>query len=163
MSFIYRTYCHILPTLHNKMNLPTRDRLTGHKSIITRVVSSIIPFDCAVLHGLRVVLGKTKVWSKQRRCRCSRLTHFGTTNWPCGQPMGQRSETEIVKRFNNYRCHRTLTQTTSWVIVHYSDVIMAMMAYQITGVSIVYSTVCSGPYKRYQSSASLAFVRGIHR
>ena len=46
---------------------------------------------------------------------------------------------------------------------HYSDVIMSMMAPQITGVSIVYSTICSGPQQRkYQSSASLAFVRGIH-
>ena len=47
---------------------------------------------------------------------------------------------------------------------HYSDVIMSTMASQITGVSIVYSTVCSGTDQRkYQSSASPAFVRGIHR
>ena len=38
------------------------------------------------------------------------------------------------------------------------------MACQITGVSIVYSNVCSGADQRkHQSSASLAFVRGIHR
>ena len=47
---------------------------------------------------------------------------------------------------------------------NYSDVIMSAMASQITGVSIVYSTVCSGAVQRkHQSSASLAFVRGIHR
>ena len=47
---------------------------------------------------------------------------------------------------------------------HYSDVIMSAMASQITGVSIVYSTVCSGADQgKYQSSASLAFVRGSHR
>ena len=47
---------------------------------------------------------------------------------------------------------------------HYSDVIMNVMAYQITGVWIVYSTVCSGADQRkHQSSVSLAFVRGIHR
>ena len=41
---------------------------------------------------------------------------------------------------------------------------MSAMASQITGVSIVYSTVCSGAdHRKYQSSASLAFVRGIHR
>ena len=35
---------------------------------------------------------------------------------------------------------------------------------QITGVSIVCSTVCSGAdHRKHQSSASLAFVRGIHR
>ena len=47
---------------------------------------------------------------------------------------------------------------------HYSEVIMGVVASQITGVSIVYSTVWSGADQRkYQSSASLAFVRGIHR
>ena len=48
--------------------------------------------------------------------------------------------------------------------LHYSDVIMIVMAFQITGVSIVYSTVCSGEDQRkHQSSASLALVRGIPR
>ena len=41
---------------------------------------------------------------------------------------------------------------------------MDVTASQITGVPIVYSTVCSGANQRkHQSSASLAFVRGIHR
>ena len=40
---------------------------------------------------------------------------------------------------------------------------MSTMASQITGVSIVYSAVYSGPDQRlHQSSALLAFVRGIH-
>ena len=39
---------------------------------------------------------------------------------------------------------------------------MSAMALQITGVSIVYSTACSGADQReHESSASLAFVRGI--
>ena len=47
---------------------------------------------------------------------------------------------------------------------HYSDVIMSTMASQITGVPIVYSKVCSGTDQRkHQRSASLAFMRGIHR
>ena len=41
---------------------------------------------------------------------------------------------------------------------------MGAMASQITSVSIVYSTVCPGiDQRKHQSSASLAFVRGIHR
>ena len=48
--------------------------------------------------------------------------------------------------------------------IHYSDVTMGMMASQITSLTIVYSTVYSGADQRkHQSSASLAFVRGIHR
>ena len=47
---------------------------------------------------------------------------------------------------------------------HYNDAIMSLMASQITSLTIVYSTVYSGTdQRRHQSSASLAFVRGIHR
>ena len=41
---------------------------------------------------------------------------------------------------------------------------MSAMASQITSLTIVYSTVCSGSDQRiHQSSAPLAFVRGIHQ
>ena len=47
---------------------------------------------------------------------------------------------------------------------HYSEVIMSMMVSQINGISIVYSTVCSGADQRkHQSYKSLDFVRGIHQ
>ena len=50
------------------------------------------------------------------------------------------------------------------VLLHYNDVIMNTMASQITSLTIVYSTVYSGADQRkHQSSASLAFVWGIHR
>ena len=46
---------------------------------------------------------------------------------------------------------------------HYGDVIMGMIASQITSLAIVYSTVYSdADQRKHQSSASLAFVRGIH-
>ena len=49
-------------------------------------------------------------------------------------------------------------------ITLYNDVIMITMASQITSLALVYSTVYSGADQRkHQSSASLAFVRGIHR
>ena len=47
---------------------------------------------------------------------------------------------------------------------HYSDVITSMTVCQITGVSIVYLTVCSGTdIRKHQSSASLAFVKEINQ
>ena len=47
---------------------------------------------------------------------------------------------------------------------HYDDVIMGAIASLITSFTIVYSTVYSDPDQRkHQSSASLAFVWGIHR
>ena len=47
---------------------------------------------------------------------------------------------------------------------HYCDVIMNTITSQITSLTIVYLTVNSGlDQRKHQSSASLAFVRGIHR
>ena len=48
--------------------------------------------------------------------------------------------------------------------VGYNEVIIGAMASQITSLTIVYSIVYSGAdQRRHQSSASLAFVWGIHR
>ena len=47
---------------------------------------------------------------------------------------------------------------------HYNDVIMTTIASQITSLAVVYSTVYSdADQRKHQSSASLAFVWGIHR
>ena len=62
-------------------------------------------------------------------------------------------------QFKYHSCLFLLVQLT-----HYSDVIMGAMASQITRLTIVYSTVYSGTDQRkHKSSASLAFMRGIHR
>ena len=54
--------------------------------------------------------------------------------------------------------------TTRALNFHYNDVIMSTIASQITSLTIVYSTVYSGADQRkHQNSASLTFVRGIHR
>ena len=51
-----------------------------------------------------------------------------------------------------------------YILTHYDDVIMTMLASQITSLTVVYSIVYSGVNQRkHQSSASLAFVREIHR
>ena len=47
---------------------------------------------------------------------------------------------------------------------HYNDVIMGAIASQISSLTIVYSIVYSdADQRKHHSSASLAFVRGIHR
>ena len=46
------------------------------------------------------------------------------------------------------------------IMCHYIDVIMSLIASHVTGVSIVYSTICSGAdQRRHQSPASLAAQR----
>ena len=81
--------------------------------------------------------------------------------------------TKVLRNYCNWeQFRRTMstlladagTVTKSGSQIYYSDVIMSAMATLITGVSIVYSTVCSSTDQRkYQSSALLALVRGIHR
>ena len=59
--------------------------------------------------------------------------------------------------------HRTARSTTE-ILFHYTDVVMSTIASQITSLTIVYSSVySSADQRKYQSSASLAFVQGIHR
>ena len=63
--------------------------------------------------------------------------------------------------------HRSLAPVYGLSIVnmlYYNDVIMSLMASQITILAIVYSTVYSDADQgKYPSSASLVFVWGIHR
>ena len=52
----------------------------------------------------------------------------------------------------------------SYAPEHYGDVIMSAMVSQITSIAILCSAVYSGvDQRKHQSSASLAFVRGIHQ
>ena len=54
--------------------------------------------------------------------------------------------------------------TNCEIQLHCSEVTTSTMAFQITGVSMVYLAVCSGANQgKYQSSVSLAFVGLIHR
>ena len=56
------------------------------------------------------------------------------------------------------------TQNYSGGFLHYNDMIISATTSQITCVKTVYLIVCSGADQRqHQSSASLAFVLGIHR
>ena len=49
-------------------------------------------------------------------------------------------------------------------LIHYNDIVMSAMSSQITSLTIVYPTVCSGEDQRkHQSCSSLAFVRGVHQ
>ena len=67
-----------------------------------------------------------------------------------------------VQTFLGIICRRGITYLMP--IGRYRDVIMGAMASQITCLPIVYSTIYSGvDQRKHQSSASLAFVQGIHR
>ena len=69
----------------------------------------------------------------------------------------------LVSHKTHRRQHRCIKHMVLLGLFHYSDVIMSAMTSQITGFSIVCSTVCSGADQRKdQSSTSLAFMKGIY-
>ena len=71
--------------------------------------------------------------------------------------------TDKVPTNINTTKHCVYLQYCIW-ITDYADVIMIEMASQITSLAIVYSIVYSdADQRKHQSSASLAFVRRIHR
>ena len=55
---------------------------------------------------------------------------------------------KLLVRLGIHSNFYTLSVTKHAILSHYNDVIMSAMASQITGVPIVYSTVCSGVYKK---------------
>ena len=82
-------------------------------------------------------------------------------NWEYNRNIDVDYENDIVQLPDNSSGSDIALRS---VLSHYSDVIMSVMAFQITGISIVCSTVCSGAdQKRHQSSMSLPLERGIHR
>ena len=61
-------------------------------------------------------------------------------------------------------CYRVQRSPGNLQRLHYNDVIMRAMAFQITSLTIVNSTVYSGAHQRKEYSfASQAFVGAIHR
>ena len=75
-----------------------------------------------------------------------------------------------IPKLFTLRCYFTSTGVfidcpgAEWRNPHYDDVIMSAMASLFTSLKIVCSAVYSGADQRkHQTSASLAFVRGIHR
>ena len=103
------------------------------------------------------------------------MARHRTGDRPLSEPMMVRSLTHIcVTRpqwvidlthvRQNYFCSASEVALNDMAKIHNSDVIMSTMESQITSFTSVYSTVYLGVCQRkYQSSASLAFVRGIHR
>ena len=74
------------------------------------------------------------------------------------------SGAEFISKIENIYFYFEKHLNTEMVQEHYGDVIMSGIASQITSLTIVYSTAYSdADQRKLQSSASLAFVRGINR
>ena len=91
-------------------------------------------------------------------------------SWECTDMCSYLSVTVLTEsglcHGNDWQLQSFCTASCRYDLVeqHYRDAITSAMASEITGVSIVCSAVCSDvDQRKHQSSASLAFVRGIHR
>ena len=80
---------------------------------------------------------------------------------------GNKTQTRVLKTKSLSQAKVTLRigyKLTRDAANHYNDVIMGALASQITSIQTVYLIVYSDANKRkHQSTASLAFVRGLHR
>ena len=77
-------------------------------------------------------------------------------------PLAESNATVSDRCSNTWPCLNRLSVLIP--ALHYDDVIMTMLESQITSLTVVYAIVYSGVHQRkHQSSASLAFVREIHR
>ena len=100
-------------------------------------------------------MGKKILFGYQRPSLC--LFGFVSWSWIGNENIYMLISTRFYVPFNSFMLLHLL-------LCHYTDAIMGAIASQITSLTIVYSTVCSGADQReHQSSASLAFVRGIYR
>ena len=78
-------------------------------------------------------------------------------------PQFQWRDIEGYRRIGQYLTTPKTRQCIQLVLNHhYSDIIIRAMAFQITGISMVCSAVCSY-LRKYHRSTSLDFVREIHR
>ena len=90
------------------------------------------------------------------------MNFANATNWNSRHVFIHIHKTALVTHLRDPSLRRSIQ--FEMICHHYSDVKISAMASQITGVSIAYLTVCSGPNQiKYQSSASLAFMMGVHR
>ena len=116
----------------------------------------------------------TRGWFTARLVRPPNYTHhfsvymqlwFSIKMYQSAQTDDANPNRYETTRYSKYMVlYKTLRILYIHIKSHYSDVLMSEIVSQTADVSIVYSTVCSGvDQRKYQSTVSLAFVRGIHR
>ena len=94
-------------------------------------------------------------------CSVDGITKIGMFQNSGDQICTNDSVPNVGNMFNNMWHRINISQIIMW---RYNDVIMSAVASHINSLTIVYPSVYSGTDQRkHQSSASLAFVWGIHR
>ena len=99
-------------------------------------------------------LGKVALWSDIYKWRYNRIWNLIEISATLLLLFTRRVHSAII----------VATGPDAWCLQHYCDVIMGAMASQITSLTVAYSSAdLHADQRKHQSSASLAFVRGIQR
>ena len=139
----------------------------GHKTFHSNnyfVQLNTIQSSTAGTQGV-VVITFYALWRPaHRNSAVSQETIKSTTDCPLWETRISISANKKIKISINERVIIGFDHALPCLVKHYNDVIMSVIASQITSLVIVYSTVYSAvDQRKHQSSASQAFVRGIHR
>ena len=125
-----------------------------HKKLCSRFV------DFVVISFMLYVVSLVRFYFVFVRVRCV-LVQLDLSMFPGTNSLTLDSESDCP--ITSAATLKSMHNWSDWSS-HYDDVVMDTVASQITSLAIVYSTVYSGADQRkHQSSAFLAFVRGIHR
>ena len=135
---------------------------------MVRVMAVLWAGSKANCHFERILMRRTRAWQNTNipsKLHSHKWTTTGMTNKKWSRKLWQMERCSAVDEVLAKNSMIWLSDYAKWKTrPHYTDVIMGSIASQITSLTIVYSTVYSDADKRkHQSSASLAFVRGIHR
>ena len=148
--------------IQRRMEIVIEIHTFSFRKTFENAVGKMSPIPLKPTYVFRVVLESKFVLSGFCRVKCGGLTNHRIT-WNRSHFTFWQDQIAGIssseKNVNSYNCKSMYMKTN-----HNSGIIMSEMASQITGVSIVFPIVCSGTYQRkHQSSASLVFVREIHR
>ena len=130
--------------------------------------------DMCAMHAMFIVLNFFVCFSIVMKCFWVRVLSWSQQNLPIGHEnlhdlihlttLSVEKSPSVIAWWTLQYTPLTHTALFCSLCYHYDDVIMTTIASQITSLTIVYTAVYSGTDQRKnQSSASLAFVWGIHR
>ena len=148
---VWFNHCHTQNT-HNGLLCGTSSQ--QHRTVLI-CIYQMLYVNCTAILWM-IILGsldpRTQVWEIQ-------LIHHWLIKIIIGCELQRLVEWNDSSAFSNGS-----VKPISHTLVHYNDVIMITIGSQITSLTVVYSTVYSdADQRKHQSSASLAFVWGIHR
>ena len=129
---------------------------------LSKMQNCYILSSCLVIDARNLTMLRNPSWAARTMGALPSLSSFRVTLHRCSSSTTERCLYLMARCSAVFPCLSVMSGSHPLEhYTHYSDSIMSLMASQITGASIVCSTVCSGvDQRKHQSCTSVAFVRG---